>query len=307
MSPVTGRVRNGTTNQPATNVQVQYIQLQQGMTPLGAVTTDREGRFAFDKFPNAGGSPALLRVEYQGATYSQPLMAPQAPASGVEILVYEASRESSAIAVREHALFLHPTGEELAVIEQVFLENRSSPPRTYVNPEGTYLFTLPGKPREDVRVTVEGAAGMPISQTPTPMERENSYAISYPMRPGETSLRVEYSLDYQSPFNLSKSLDRPAEQTHIVIPGEGVEVTGENLIPAGNDPASGFTAYRVTPVANVVKVEISGQAPIRSSAEAPTGEGGLITIPDPVGERRWIVLAALGLVMLAGFVYLYTR
>lgn len=150
---------------------------------------------------------------------------------------------------------------------------------------------------------------MPINQTPTPREGENRFALAYPLRPGETRVRLEYALDYQPPLDLSKPLDQPAGQTHIVTPGEGVQVTGENLVSVGNEPSTGFAAYRVTPVGNVVRVQISGQAPAGSTgtAEAAPESGSLVPIPDPVSQRRWLVLSVLGLVLLAGFVYHYTH
>lgn len=304
-----GRVWNGTTSRPAAGAEVEFVQLQQGMTPIARAVADSQGRFRFEGVEAFGSAPALLRVPFQGATYSQPVASPQSPPSDLQILVYEATPDSRIVAVRQHILFLFPRGNTLDVIEQVFLENESAPPRTYVDPQATYRFTLPGPPREAVRATVEGPAGMPINQTPVPATGEDRFAIIYPIRPGETSLRLEYQLDYQSPRDLVKTFDQPALETHIVTSGEGVQVTGESLVQAGVDPASGFLAYRATPVGNVVRVQVSGEAPAREAQLADTGEssGVLSRIPDPASQRRWVLLIAFGLIMLAGFAYLYTR
>ena len=303
-----GRVWNGTTNQPVSGAPVEYVQLQRGMTPVAKATSDPQGRFQFEGVEAYGNTPALLRVPYQGATYSQPVVSPQSAPADLQILVYEASSDKSIVSVRQHIIFLYPTGDQLEVIEQIFLENSTSPPRAYVNPEGTYPFTLPGKPRADVRATVEGAAGMPIPQTPVPVDAQsNRFAITYPIRPGETSLRLDYLLDYQSPADFVKFFDVPAQESHIVTPNEGVQVSGENVIQAGADPASGFVAYRLSPLATTVRVQISGQAPARAADAAGSEGGGLVNIPDPATQRLWILLGSFGLVMLAGFVYLYTR
>lgn len=309
-SAIQGRVLNGTTHRPVPNVKVEYVALQQGMVPVATAVTDREGRFRLEDAKASRDSPALLRVEYQGATYSKPLVDQQSRSDSVDIQVFDTSQQPSLVSVKEQAIFLHPAGETLLVLEQVLLENRSNPPRTYVNPQGTYAFTLPGRPREGVRVSVEGPAGMPINQTPVPGKKENSFAIAYAIRPGETQVRLEYSLDYQSPFDFAKPLDQPAEQTHVVTPGKDVQVTGETLVAMGTDRSTGFTGYQVTPIGNVVRLQVSGQAPERSSverAEAAGESGGLVTIPDPVSRRRWLILALTGLVMLGGFVYHYTR
>jgi hypothetical protein len=114
-------------------------------------------------------------------------------------------------------------------------------------------------------------------------------------------------LDYQSPRDFVKFFDVPAEESHIVTPNEGVQVSGENVIQAGVDPASGFAAYRLTLVESAIRVQISGQAPPRPTEVAGSEGGSLVNIPDPASQRRWILLAGFGLVMLAGFAYLYTR
>ena len=195
-------------------------------------------------------------------------------------------------------------------LEQITLKTRSSPPRTYVNPQGTYPFTLPKSASQGVKVTVQGPEGMPINQTPVSREKENSYAVSYPIRPGETQFRVEYSLGYQPPFEFSKPIDLPAEQTHIITPGKEVELKGESLEAIPPDPTTGLVGYRVTSVGKQVRVQVSGQAPVQSgsqSAAESEGGGSLTPIPTPVQRQRWLVLAVAGLVMLGGFVYLYTR
>ncbi|HWP84553.1 MAG TPA: hypothetical protein VNN17_05150, partial [Terriglobia bacterium] len=287
---VEGSVRNGTTNQPAAGVPVQFIKLQQGMTPVAETITDARGAFRFDEVEKlTGGSPALLQAVYQGATYSQPLLAPQTMAGGVQLVVYDATRDRGALALKEHAIFLRPAGGRLAVIEQIAIENNSNPPRTYVNPEGTYLYHLPGEPREAVQASVEGAAGMAVPQSPVPLAGANNFAITYPIRPGESQVRLQYALDYESPFRFTKRLTQPAEQTHIVTPGTGVEVRGEALTFLGKEPTTGFAAYLVAPGTGEISLQISGEAPATQtpSQSANTAESrGLVTIPDGATDRR---------------------
>ena len=308
---IRGRVVNGTTQRPVPSAAVSYVQMTQGTTPLAQATTDREGRFQLQGIPPATGpAPALLRVEYQGVTYSHPLLPGQSPTEEIEIQVFEGSRDPQLYSVREQAILLHPSGETLLVLEQIILENRSNPPRSYVNPEGTYRFTLPKSARSGVQVTVQGPGGMPIGQAPVPQAKENSFAVSYPIRPGETQFRLEYSLDYRPPFDFEKPIDMAPQQTHIVTPGKEVEVKGEGLVALPADPASGMMGYRLTPVGNVVRLQVTGQAPVQEGSQvAAEGEGGgsLTPVPPPIARQRWLVLAAAGLVMLGGLVYLYKR
>jgi len=309
-----GHVINGTTNKPVAAAKVSLIQLQQGMTPVAEATSDAQGVFHFDGVEKYTGSPVLLQVEYDGATYSQPLLGPQAMANGVQFRVYDAGRDKGLIAVKEHAIFLRPSAGQLDVIEQISVDNNSNPPRTYVNPEGTYSFSLPGKPKDGVQASIQGAAGMPIPQTPATLEAVNSFAITYPIRPGESQIRLQYSLDYKAPYDFSKKLMQPAEQTHLVTPGEGVQLAGDQLTALGKEPTTGMLAYQVMPKGGVMKVQVSGEAPAeqaQTQADSQVGEagegGGLVEIADAATDRRWLILSALGLILIGGFVFLYKQ
>jgi len=309
LSTVQGRVLNGTTGRPVANAEVSYVQMTQGPAPVAQATTDAEGRFRLQGPPAAGPAPILLRVDYQGATYSHPVL-PGSPTDAVEIQVFDGSRDAALMAVKEQVIFLHPAGDTLTVLEQVIIQNASSPPRAYVNPQGTYLFTLPRAARSGVRVTVTGPGGMPIGQTPEPRGQENAFALTYPIRPGETQFRIEYALDYQSPFSFEKPIDVASEQTHVVTTGAEVKVEGEGLEALPADPASGFVGYRVTQPGTMIRVQVSGESQVREGAQselAEEGGGSLVPIPPPIAGQRWLVFAAAGLLLLGGFVYLYTR
>jgi hypothetical protein len=303
-----GTVRNGTLNRPVSGISVQLIQLQQGMTPVDSATTDSQGAFRFDGVETFGGSPLLLQVSYEGATYSQPVTSPQDSDENIQIQVFEASNDPGMVSLMEHAIFLRPAGSELMVIEQVSIVNNSDPPRTYVNPEGTYTFTLPGSPLDGLGASIEGAAGMPIPQSPRALAGPNSFAITYPIRPGESNIRLQYVLDYGSPFSFSKPVNQAAEQTFVVTPGIGVQLSGPNLTAVGREPTTGFAAYQVSPGISMLDFQVSGEAPAtqaESQTAAPQESNGVTVIPDAATDRRWMILSALGLVLLAGLVYLY--
>ncbi len=301
-----GRVVNGTTNQPVPNQPVTYVIMQQGLEPVATAVTDADGRFVLEGTGTPGGAPALLRAEFQGVTYSLPVMGQ--PTGGIQIQVFDADSQPDLFSAKEHLIFLHPTGDTIFVTEQVVLENSSAPPQTYFNPQGTYRFALSAAPRAELRLSVTGPGGMPINQTPVPGEQENHYAITYPIRPGETQVRIDYSFDYQSPFDFTKLLLLPAGQTYVVAPGTDVQLTGEGVSELGADPSTGFIGYQVTPQENLIRVQVSGQAPA-TLAGGPQGEGsGLLTpIPAPLNNRRWLILVLAGLVMLLGFFYHYTH
>jgi hypothetical protein len=308
---IQGRVMNGTTGQPVPKAQVQYVMMAQGLTPAATQVTDSQGRFRFDNPPASGGGPVLLRVEYQGATYSRPVMPQQSGSGDMEIQVFEAGRQPGMVSVKEHAIFFRPSGGVLLVLEQAVLENSSQPPRTYVNPKGTFPFTLPGATREGVKATVEGPGGMPINQSPVPGDTANDFAINYPIRPGETQVRLEYALDYKSPFEFSKPLGLPPRELYVVTPGKEVQVTGEGLTAKGADPSTGFTAYQVAQKDNRLRVQIQGEAPPTAAGDQNEGSdeesAALAPIPAPASNQRWLILSGAGLALLAGLIYHYRR
>ena len=305
-----GRVFNGTTGRPVANLQVNYILMQQGMEPVATAVTDGDGRFLLEGTGASGGAPALLRTVFQGVTYSQAVFPQQVQPDGVQIEVFEAGNRSDLFSVKEHLIFLHPAGDAIFVTEQVVLENGSAPPKTYFNPEGTYRFALSEPPRADIRLSVTGPGGMPINQAVVPGEQDNSFAITYPVRPGETQVRIDYSFGYQSPFDFTKLLLLPAGQIYVVSPGPEVQITGPGVTELGTDPSTGFIGYQVTPEENLIRVEVSGQAPattVGAGGQQGAESGALLPIPAPVNNRRWLILAVLGIAMLLGFVYHYTR
>lgn len=309
-APIQGRVLNGTTGAPVAGAEVSYVRMSQGMTPLARATTGEDGQFLLENVPPAAGpAPALLRVDHEGATYSQPML-PGGSSEGIQIRVYDAIADRQAVSIVEQAIFVHPAAGSLQVLEQIIIQNQTSPPRAYVNPAGTYLFTLPAEAREGVRVTVHGPGGMPIGQTPTPLDGENRFAIDYPIRPGETQIRLDYSMDYASPLVFAKPIDLRADQTHMVTMGPEVEIQGDGVTALERDPASGFMGYLVTQPGEVLRVSISGESAIREGAQTELSEGGgatLAPILPPIAQRRWLVLAALGLLLLGGFAYLYRK
>jgi len=305
---LSGRVLNGTTNQPVPNLPVTYVIMQQGLEPVARAVTGADGRFVLEGVGTSGGAPALLRAEFQGVTYSLPVLGPQP--GGVQIQVFEASSQPEMVSVKEHLIFLHPVGDVIFVTEQVVLENTTTPPKTYFNPQGTYRFALSETPRAEVRLSVTGPGGMPIQQTPEPGEQENRFALGYPIRPGETQVRIDYSFGYQSPFDFTKLLLLPSEQTFVIAPGTDVQLSGEGVAEVGTDPSTGFTGYQVTPRENLIRVQVSGQAPasVAGAGGAPGEGSGLLTqISTPVNNRRRLILGFAGLVMLLGFFYHYTH
>src|SRR5690348_6621378 len=92
---IAGTVRNGTTNQPASGVQITLIRLQGGMEEAASTKTDAQGRYSLSD-PGLGQGPMLLRADYKGVTYFQPAPPGQTTA---DIQVYEHTEKLSSFSV----------------------------------------------------------------------------------------------------------------------------------------------------------------------------------------------------------------
>src|SRR4029077_12936828 len=136
---LTGVVRNGTSGAPGAGLDVILIQLQGGMQPVATVKSDAQGSFHFDR-PELGGAPMLVRVQYRGVNYHQPV---PPGTSSIEVQVFEPTDKPSSVQVTTRAIVLQPQGTSLLVGEEYSIQNNTQPPVAYYRPEGTFEFTLP--------------------------------------------------------------------------------------------------------------------------------------------------------------------
>src|SRR5580704_15475979 len=91
---VDGTVTNGTTGKPQAGATVTLFQpTQQGPQFIDSVKTDAAGKFTITKEVPAGGAgPLLLQAVYGGVQYNR-MIPPGTPTTGVDIPVYESSKQ----------------------------------------------------------------------------------------------------------------------------------------------------------------------------------------------------------------------
>ena len=120
MAGIDGTVMNRTTGQAQPNVILQLLQpSQQGMQTLGTAKSDASGKFHFDQEPPG---PKLVQAIYAGVLYSH-MIPPGTPTSGVEVPVYDSTKDRAAAHLAEHMMLLQPTGAQLAVSETFIYQN----------------------------------------------------------------------------------------------------------------------------------------------------------------------------------------
>jgi hypothetical protein len=170
---------------------------------------------------------------------------------------------------------------------------------------------------------------MPIKQG-TIDKGKNLEAIDYPFRPGESGVRISYTLPYTGDHAKLQFVSPYAAGRFAVFAPPGVQVTGDGLSPAGQE--QGFTAYvRDAVAANTpVSVSISGTAPVSASngangagdadqsqdanpnsrldqGDSGTPTASATTMPARLDSLKWILVAGFAAIFALGLLFLWKR
>lgn len=324
---ITGTVRNGTTNEPASGVQITLIRLQGVMQEAANTKTDAQGRYSLSD-PTLGQAPMLLRATYKGVTYFQPATPGKTTA---DMQVYEHTEKPSAFAVADRAIILQPTSSGLTVGEIYDIQNNTQPPQAYYRENGSFEFSVP-KGAQVGDVSASDSSQMPVRQA-TIDKGKNLEAIDFPFRPGESGVRISYTLPYSNDHaNLQFTSPYAAQRVAIFAPPT-VKVTGDGFSPAGQN--QGFDAYiRDSVAANTpVTLSVSGTGTVTESDSGAggdqsgdasansrldqAGQGGqgdssgqsasITTLPARLDSLQWVLVAGFAAIFILGFIFLWKR
>jgi hypothetical protein len=302
---VDGTVINKTTGKPAAGVTVRLTGLgQEGMRPIGRTETAADGSFRFD---NAGQGMFLVQANWQGVQYSQNLP-PNAPKSGVQMIVYDVRPKLEAAKVTQHIVFLESDGQQLVESEMIIYRDDSLL-TWYDAKTGTARFFLPaGVEPGQVKAHVTAPGGMPLERELTPAREKGVYSVDYPVKPGESRFEISYIAPKTTEF-ASRILDTGAP-VRLVLPA-GMEASGDAIQPAGKEPQTGFLIYDIKQAS--FKLALTGSGSLRSAASQPQDQGqddgpSIETILPPGYERNFYKVLALSLAILAcGFAAMYLK
>jgi hypothetical protein len=264
---VHGTVKNGTTGQPAANVEVILIQLQGGMQPVLNSKTDARGQFTFD-YPAIGTQPMLVRAVYRGINFHQPLPPGR---NELEVDVFEPSRDPKTISVGTHFVIFQPSGATLEVGEEYAIKNDSQPAQAYFRPDGNFEIALPDGASLK-QIAAQGPSGMPVVQAPIDRGK-NKYSVAFAFRPGENGVRFSYELPYVgNTASVKLPTVYPGARLVVVAP-PSVQITGEGLQAGGLE--QGMSVYSRDGLAanSMLTVSVSGTAPPPSSNASDSDAG----------------------------------
>jgi len=314
---ITGTVTDKTTNKPAAGDDVVLIAFGQGMQEAARTKTDAQGRFTLD-IPDNGMH--LIRVDHQTAAYFEP--APPGTKT-VNIAVYDVEPKVEGVSTEADVMRIETTPQGLHVVQNYFVKNDSSPPRTQFGKQA-YEIYLPQDAKIDGSAAM-GPAGMPVSSSPISLGDPGHYSFVFPVRPGETRFQLSYTLPYNGSYKFKPRIALPTQNVAVMLPKSMQFSGGAPFQPADVDTsAQTFLARNVQP-SQALEFTVSGTGSMPRDSEqagasppnagAPASMpgaadqsaagdnrpgGGLgvpIDTPDPLQKYKWWILSALALLL----------
>jgi len=303
---VDGTVVNQTTGRPQADVILMLMQPgESGMQQLGTAKTDAQGNFHFDKSPEG---PKLLQAIYSGVLYTK-MIPPGQPSTGVQVPVYNATKNTKLDHPSQRLLVLQPTGTELDVTETLIFDNQSN--TTFNNPQtGSAEVWIPGPAQDNVSVRITPPGGMPIDRTASATRTPHIYKIDYPVNPGETRFDVNYVLPNATPLTYSGRVLDNSVPLRLVTPS-AVSLQGAGIASLGREPTTQAQIYEVKSPTFTATIQGTGtlgagQADSSNSAE-DNGEPQIEEAAPRVYDRMyWVLGLAFGILAL-GSVLLWRR
>ena len=288
--------------------------------------TDSKGRFTL-AVPDPGGVH-LVRVTHDKANYFQPV---QPGTDTIDVDVYTAEPKVEGITGEADVMRLQtdPGGQNLNVVENFFVKNDSTPPKTQFS-DHPFDFFLPEG------AVIEGSAalgpgGMPVRSAPVPLGDPNHYTFIFPIRPGETRFQVTYKLPYKGSLTFTPKPGMITDTIAVMMPkamtfkaGQGApytsvteETTAQTYVARNVSPSQplGFTVSGTgqlprddnapTTDQNGSQQAAAGTGTVTSANDTRPGIGLNNPIDpegtnDPWAKYKWWILGGLGLVLAAG-------
>lgn len=279
-----GQVVNGTAQRPVANQKVLLLSPRQGMEQIAEATTDAGGHFAFAQNGIDPASFYLLQANFQGVPYHAPVQFDSAGAATVNLPVFDSTHDPSSLRVSLLRVLAGAEGQKIRVQEEYTLENSSQPGRTYANSGGTFVFHLSPQASEP-KVTVTGLMNMALPQALEHGTAPGDYKISYPLKPGTTTLTVNYDADYSTAqFSISDRTPFPIDHAELFVIPASLKVESKDFKSAGTDTANNiqFQKFEAGSFARgaVLEAVLSGEAAVTSLPQDDSAEGTVKPVPN---------------------------
>ena len=299
---VDGVVFNQTTGKPQPGAAVTLYQASaSGMNPLETVNSDARGAFAIEAAPTG---PRVLQAVHDGVVYNQ-MLQPGAPATGLRLVVYDATSKAAGTEVTQHMILLEPISGILHVSESIIFRNSEN--LTYNDPaKGALRVYLPPEMEGKPRVMATAPQGVPLARPAVETGEKDVYKIDFPIKPGETRFDLTYVLPKPESGIFTGKIPHGASPVRLVVP-QGVTLQGDRITEIAREPNTQAIVYDVQGTEYAVKIEGTGALRQPESTGEGGGGAGIQQIPARIYDRAGVIVG-LSLALLAlGFLMMYRR
>jgi hypothetical protein len=171
--------------------------------------------------------------------------------------------------------------------------------------------------------SAQSPGGQPINSAPVPL-KDNKYAFSFPLKPGETRFQIEYHLPYSGEFSWSPKPSVPVEHFVVVLP-KSMSFTAKNagqFSPMPDETGTNVQVSSAIKPGQDASFRIAGTGQIEEEQQADASQGGAtgtqgeqrrgpggglgapIEAPDPLTKYRWVILGVFAIVLTGGAVHI---
>ncbi len=307
MAAISGTVINRSTGKPQAGATVVLNLLaQQGITMIDQAKSDAQGHFSINQDLPPGG-PSLLRTAFDGVTYNH-MMPPGSATSGITIDVYNSSPNPGAAKVSKHMILFEPSGGQM-VVNETYLYTNNGTIAWNDSDHGTLRFSLPAGANGKVQVNATAPGGMPIPAAVTKSGTPGTFAVDFPVKPGDTRFDLTYTTPYNSGDEYTGKVLTKDDNTYLIAPN-GITLKGDHLADLGTEPRTQAhiwgmegNSYKIT----LTGAEAAAPADAAAGAQPDASDSGPQIeeiMPRLYSKTIWILALALGMLAI-GFALLY--
>lgn len=300
LAQIDGTVINQSTGKPQAGATVGVYTMgnKNGLELVDQAKSDAQGKFAVKQ--NLPGM-LLLRTAFGGITYNHRL-SPADPRTGLNIEVFDVSKQPGAAKVAKHMILFEPSGEQMAVTETYLMSNEGK--TAWYDPDAGTLkvFAPENAAKPTVQATAPGGAPIGAAVTKT---KSGLYAVDFAVKPGgETRFDVSYTVPYKEGESYAGKVATKDDNTYLIVPN-GIELKGDGLNDLGTEPRTQAHIWGLT--SNTYKISLAGTVAPAADAPAEGSDSGPkieAIMPRLYTKAPFILACALGVLAL-GFALLY--
>jgi hypothetical protein len=156
---------------------------------------------------------------------------------------------------------------------------------------------------------------MPVAQA-TIDKTKGRYAIAYPFRPGQSTVRLSYEIPYPSnSANVPVASPYAAGRLLVVAP-PSVQITGAGLQPSGQEQGMSLYVRENFAANTALTVNVAGTAAPPSDAAAASGQtqsapegttGNIQVVPGRLDTLKWPLIGGFLFLFLLGAIWLWKK